>query len=432
MGFDEFAQVERLGRKELRKLQDARLIEMVRRADRVSFYRQRFRQAGLKVEDIGSVDDLPKLPCTRKDDLRGQYPFGMFALPAERIARIHCSSGTTGKPTVSGYSREDLQLLGEVNARSLYAAGARPGMTLHNAFGYGLFTGGLGLHAGAERLGMTVVPVSGGMTDRQMTLIEDFKPQVISCTPSYALTLAERFADRGRSPQELSLEIAVMGAEPWNEATRAQVDAGLGLRSTNLYGLSEIIGPGVSQECREERNGSHIWEDHFYPEILDALSGAPVADGEEGVLVLTTLTKRAMPLLRYWTGDITSLNRQPCRCGRTHVRMAPVRGRSDDMLIVRGVNFYPSRVEEVLHEFQQLTPHYQLVLSREGSRDLVTLRVEPAPNLPQAARSQLVGRLGSRLKSTLGLTFRVEIAAPGQVPRSSGGKLSRVDDRRPA
>ncbi|HSR54317.1 MAG TPA: phenylacetate--CoA ligase [Acidobacteriota bacterium] len=433
-GGGEFAEIERLGREQLRRLQNQRLVKVVERvAEQVEFYRERFRQAGLEPGDIRSVNDLALLPCTCKDDLRQHYPFGLFALPPAQIARIHCSSGTTGKPTVSGYSRADLELLGEVAARSLAAAGARPGMTLHNAYGYGLFTGGLGLHAGAERLGLTVVPVSGGMTERQMTLIEDFTPEVLCCTPSYALTLTERFAAKGRSGQDLSLKFAVLGAEPWSETVRRQVDEGLGIRSTNCYGLSEVIGPGVSQECLEGRSGSHIWEDHFYPEIVDPDSGEPRAEGQEGVLVLTTLTKQAMPLLRYWTGDITSLSSDPCPCGRTHVRMAPVRGRSDDMLIVRGVNFYPSRVEELLAEFHNLGPHHQLRLTREDSHDHVMLRVEPRlAHLSDGDREALAQRLKSRMKSAIGLTFRIEVTEPGQIPRSKGGKLSRVDDRRKA
>ena len=378
-----------------------------------------------------SLEDLRRLPFTRKDDLREHYPFGLLAVPRVELARVQASSGTTGKLTVVGYTREDLDLFGLVNARCLAMAGARPGMLLHNAYGYGLFTGGLGLHGGGERLGLVVVPVSGGMTERQLTLILDFQPQVIACTPSYGLTLAHAFRDRGVAPDEISLELALMGAEPWTETMRAEIDALLGVRSTNLFGLSEVIGPGVSGECTEARDGLHVQEDHFLVEVVDPVSGEPVGDGEEGVLVFTTLTKRAMPLLRYWTGDVASVTREPCICGRTLARMSAIRGRADDMLIVRGVNVYPTQVEEVLGRIPELTPHYLLVVTREGTLDEIEVQAEVAEEFFGSAGSDgLATRVSHALKDALGCTMIVTLMAPGSVPRSEGGKLPRVVDRR--
>ncbi len=439
-------ELETLPQNQLRKLQNERLQRIVRYVyERVPFYREALDRAGVQPEGIKGVEDLPKLPFTRKQDLRDHYPFGLFAVPREQVARIHASSGTTGKPTVVGYTRRDLEVFAEVNARSIAAAGGRPGMLLHNAYGYGLFTGGLGLHYGGEKLGMTVVPVSGGMTERQITLILDFKPDVISCTPSYAQTLADEFRKRGVSPEEISLKYAILGAEPWTEAIRASVEAGLGVKAVNIYGLSEIIGPGVSQECLEGQAGSHIWEDHFYPEVVDPDTGEPLPEGQEGVLVLTTLTKEAMPLLRYWTGDITYLTREPCVCGRTHVRMGPIRGRTDDMLIIRGVNVYPTQVEEVLRLIEELEPHYQLVITREGTLDEVELKVEVTEAVFRRVGAevlsdevveadhylnQLRAKVQHKIKDTIGVTMRVTLMAPGTVPRSEGGKLRRVVDRR--
>jgi phenylacetate-CoA ligase len=328
---------ETLPREQLEALQIERLRSLLAYVkERVPLYRERL--VGVEPGDIASLDDLRRLPFTRKDDLRETYPFGMLAVPKEELVRIHASSGTTGKLTVVGYTAADLDLFARVNARSLAMAGAEPGMVLHNAYGYGLFTGGLGLHSGGERLGMAVVPVSGGMTERQLMLITDFRPEVIACTPSYALTLAQGFRERGVAPEEVSLRYALVGAEPWTEAMRQEIDAGLGVRSTNIFGLSEVIGPGVSNECVEVRSGSHVNEDHFLPEVVDPETGQPLPEGEEGVLVFTTLTKKALPLVRYWTGDITSLSSEPCACGRTLVRMGLIKGRADDMLIIRGVN----------------------------------------------------------------------------------------------
>jgi phenylacetate-CoA ligase len=353
----------------------------------------------------------------------------MFAVPQAEVVRVHASSGTTGKPIVVGYTRADVDLFARVNARTLAMAGAEPGMMLHNAYGYGLFTGGLGLHYGGERLGLVVVPVSGGMTERQVTLITDFGPDVISCTPSYALTLAQAFAERGVAPEEISLRFACVGAEPWTDAMRAEIDAGLGIRATNIYGLSEIIGPGVSNECVEARAGSHVNEDHFLPEIVDPDSGEPLPDGEDGVLVFTTLTKQALPLLRYWTGDVTSLDPEPCRCGRTLVRMGLIRGRTDDMLIIRGVNVYPTQVEAVLVRVPDLSPHYRLVVTREGTLDEIEVQAEVTEERFVGDPS-LAERVATLIKDTIGCTVRVTLVAPGEAPRSEGGKLARVDDRR--
>ena len=352
----------------------------------------------------------------------------MLAVPREALARIHASSGTTGKPTVVAYTAADLELFGHVNARALAMAGAEPGMTLHNAYGYGLFTGGLGLHGGGEALGLNVVPVSGGMTERQLTLIEDLRPDVIACTPSYALTLASAFAERGVSPDGLSLRFAAVGAEPWTERMREEIDAGLGVRCTNVYGLSEVIGPGVSCECVEERAGSHVNEDHFLPEIVDPESGEPLGEGEEGVLVITTLTKQALPLVRYWTGDVCSLSHRPCSCGRTFVRMGPIVGRSDDMLIVRGVNVYPSQVGAVLGRIPELSPHFGLVVRRVGTLDQVEVVVEPADDAGDATAA--VAQAATLIQSTIGCTMSVTLVAVGEAPRSDGGKIQRVTDLR--
>ena len=415
---------------QLERLQ--RLVGYVR--ERVVLYRDRLEG----VPEIRSLDDLRRLPFTRKTDLRDTYPFGLLAVPREECVRLHASSGTTGKPIVVAYTREDVDLFARVNARVLAMAGAEPGMVLHNAYGYGLFTGGLGLHYGGERLGMTVVPVSGGMTERQVGLIEDLRPDVITCTPSYALTLAQAFAERGVTPDEISLRFACVGAEPWTESMRAEIDTGLGIRATNIYGLSEIIGPGVSNECVEARAGSHVNEDHFLPEVVEPESGEPLPDGEQGVLVITTLTKQALPLLRYWTGDITSLDREPCSCGRTLARMALIAGRTDDMLIVRGVNVYPTQVESVLLQMPELTPHYRLVVTRDRTLDEVEVQVEVsasyfdsvAGGLDSDASRPLENRVEKLIRGTIGTSMRVTLLAPGDGPRSEGGKLARVDDRR--
>ncbi len=452
-----YDQVEVLPREELHALQDERLRQMVHTVyERVPFYRDLFDRAGIQPADVRSIEDLPRLPFTKKQDLKNAYPLGMLAVPREQLVRVHASSGTTGKQTMVGYTRGDINLFAEVVARSLMAAGARPGMVLHNAYGYGLFTGGLELHYGAERLGMTVVPVSGGMTQRQVTLILDLQPDVLCCTPSYAQTLGEEFKKLGVAPGDLNLQYAILGAEPWSETIRADVDTSLGLRSVNFYGLSEIIGPGVSAECVENRSGSHIWEDHFYPEVVDVDTGQPVADGVKGVLVLTHLTREAMPLLRYWTGDITYLTHEPCPCGRTAVRMGPVLGRADDMLIVRGVNLYPTQVEEVLMGIPEVVPHYQIVVTRERTLDEVEVKVEvgehvwrelaqegDAPSQDELKRvptevgiegneqtRSLRHNIQQQIRGVIGLNMKITLMAPGSLPRSEGGKLKRSIDLR--
>ena len=433
-------EVETLPRERLRALQAERLRSLVAYVkERAPLYRERL--AELEPADIGSVDDLQRLPFTRKEDLRDTYPFGMFAVPREEAVRIHASSGTTGKLTVVGYTAADLGLFARVNARALAAAGAEAGMMLHNAYGYGLFTGGLGLHDGGERLGMTVVPVSGGLTERQLMLIEDFRPEVIACTPSYALTLAQAFRERDVRPEQISLRYALLGAEPWTEPMRAEVDAGLGVRSVNLYGLSEVIGPGVSCECVEARAGLHVNEDHFLPEVVDPDTGEPLAEGDDGVLVFTTLTKEALPVVRYWTGDIASLDSTPCACGRTLVRMSGVVGRADDMLIIRGVNVFPTQVEAVLLRFPELTPNYRIVVSRSGTLDEAEVEVEVSETFLRDADTESLAeehehvrdlrvRAERVLRESIGCSFSVGLAAPATLPRSEGGKLQRVVDRR--
>jgi phenylacetate-CoA ligase len=420
-------EAETLPREQLRSLQTDRLRSLIDYVKgRVPLYAERL--ADVEPEDIASLDDLRQLPFTRKDDLRDTYPFGMFAVPRDELIRIHASSGTTGKLTVVGYTAADVDLFARVNARCLAMAGAEPGMMLHNAYGYGLFTGGLGLHAGGEQLGMAVVPVSGGLTERQLMLIEDLRPDVISCTPSYALTLAQAFAERSVAPAEISLRYAVLGAEPWTDEVRGEVDAGLGVASTNIYGLSEVIGPGVSCECVEARAGMHVNEDHFLAEIVDAETGKPLGDGEEGVLVFTTLTKQALPLIRYWTGDITSLSSEPCMCGRTLVRMGRIKGRADDMLVIRGVNVYPTQVEAALLQLPELTPNYRIVVSRTGTLDEAEVEVEVAQELVDDP--VLRSRAERALRETIACSIAVALRPPGTVPRSEGGKLQRVLDRR--
>ncbi|GAA5512888.1 phenylacetate-coenzyme A ligase [Deinococcus carri] len=413
---------------DLRALQLARLRDMVaRQFEHVPAYRAKFAAAGVTPDDLWTLSDLARFPLTRKSDLRDNYPLGLTAVPREQLRRLHASSGTTGKPTVVAYDENDLDVFAEVVARSLHAAGARPGMTFHNAYGYGLFTGGLGLHGGAERLGLNTVPVSGGGTERQVGLILDLEPEVIACTPSYALVLADAFARQGVRPEDLSLRYAVLGAEPWTEKTRREVEARLGVTATNIYGLSEIIGPGVSNEDAAEQRGSYLWEDHFYPEIVDPETGEVLPDGEYGVLVLSSMTRTALPVLRYWTGDITRLLPEANTTGRTFRRMDQIRGRADDLIILRGVNVYPTQLEAVLVGMGQVSPHYHVVLTRTGTRDDLTLRVESGDRAP-ALRDE-IERL---VKVQVGVTVTCDLCEPGSLPRSEGGKLRRVTDLRSA
>lgn len=414
----------------LRELQSQRLKAMLQRQyDHVPFYRKLFSEKGINPKDINGMEDLAKLPFTKKTDLRDQYPYGLFAEPENKINRIHASSGTTGKPTVVGYNQHDLELFDEVVARSLVCAGARPGMKLHNAYGYGLFTGGLGMHGGATKLGMAVIPVSGGMTERQLMILQDFKPEVICCTPSYAQTLAEECSKRGIDTEALAVKYAVLGAEPWTEIIRSQVEAGLNVEATNIYGLSEIIGPGVSQEDVEEKGtGSYVWEDHFFPEIVDKDTGEPLPYGQEGVLVFTTLTKQAMPLLRYWTNDICSLQYDP-KGKRSHIKMSTIKGRADDMLIIRGVNLFYTQVEEVINDLDILIPNYQLIVSREGTMDEVMVKVEVAEGV-EVTNPNLAQSFAQKIKDTIGISMKVELMKKGAIPMSQGGKLSRIVDLR--
>ncbi|MCC9135249.1 phenylacetate--CoA ligase family protein [Pontibacter silvestris] len=439
-------EIERLPIEKLRKLQNALLKEQIQYLySRVPFYRQKFDEAGIAPGTFKGLEELHKLPFTRKSDFRDNYPFGLFAVPQNEVARLHCSSGTTGKPTVVGYTAADINIFSEVVARSLAAAGCKPGMMLHNAYGYGLFTGGLGLHYGAEKLGMTVVPVSGGMTERQLRLLQDFRPEVICCTPSYAQTLAEEMKERGIPKDAVNLKYAILGAEPWTETIREQVEKGLQVQATNIYGLSEIIGPGVSQEDVEERgSGSYIWEDHFYPEIVDRNTGEPVAEGEYGVLVLTTLTKKANPIIRYWTNDITNIYYDKS-AKRTHIKMGPIIGRSDDMLIIRGVNFFHTQVEDVIRDIEHASPNYQVIVTRKGTLDEVEVNVEVEENLlrelgleminreivlQNESLQQLEGNFTRKIKENIGLNIKVNLMGYGQLPRSEGGKLSRIMDLR--
>jgi len=431
---------ETMPRAELAVLQLGRLQAVVRRVhEQVPFYRQAFDRAGVGPGQIRTLDDLRRLPSTRKTDLRDHYPFGLFAVPREQIVRLHASSGTTGKPTVVGYTRGDIAVWAEVCARCLAASGGRPGDVFHNAYGYGLFTGGLGMHYGGELLGMTVVPVSGGNTERQVLLIQDFQPRVIACTPSYLLTLAEAAVARGLDPKRFSLRCAVLGAEPWTEEMRQQIQRLLPVRAVNIYGLSEVIGPGVSNECVEGQRGSHVFEDHFLVEALDPTSGDPVPPGAVGELAFTTLTKEALPVIRYRTGDLASLDPAPCGCGRTHVRMSQVVGRTDDMLIIRGINVFPSQVEAVVVDFAELSGHYQLRVTREGTLDDLEVRIESAPayapdgdalGARETEVKALAARVAERLRGVTAIAIRVLVVPPGTLPRSEGGKLRRVVDER--
>ncbi|HEX6620860.1 MAG TPA: phenylacetate--CoA ligase [Solirubrobacteraceae bacterium] len=422
--------VERAPRERLRELQLGRLRGLVARLlDAVPVTRERLRAAGVRSgEDVRSLDDLPRLPFSMKSDLREHYPFGLLAVHREELARVHASSGTGGKATVVGYTQRDLDTWTDVMARSLSTAGVRPGMLVHNANGYGLFTGGLGFHQGAERLGATVVPASGGFTERQVTLLHDLRAEVLFATPSYALHIGHALAEHGLGPDDLALEVGVFGGEPWTPAMGAAIERALGLAAVNMYGLSEIIGPGVAVQCREVREGSHINEDHFLAEVVDPQTGESLPDGAEGELVFSTLTKEALPLLRYRTGDIAAVDPAPCACGRTLARMGPVRGRRDEMLIVRGVNLYPSEVEHTLLHVDGVAPHSQLVLERPDALDELTVCCEPVD--AGLDREALRARIARALREHTGIHVAVELLAPGEVPRSEG-KAVRVVDRRP-
>jgi len=413
----------------LRDLQLERMRWTLRHVyDNVPHYRRAFDGAGVAPEDLRGLSDLARFPCTTKADLRENYPFGMFAVPREQVSRIHASSGTTGRPTVVGYTRDDLDTWAQVVARSIAAAGGRPGDMVHIAYGYGLFTGGLGAHYGAERLGCTVVPVSGGMTERQVQLITDFRPRIIMVTPSYFLAILDEMEAQGVDPRTTSLEIGIFGAEPWTEQMREEVERRSGIRAVDIYGLSEVMGPGVSQESGETQDGLHIWEDHFYPEVVDPVTGEVLPDGEEGELVFTSLTKQAMPVVRYRTRDLTTL--LPGTAYPQFRRMAKITGRSDDMMIVRGVNVFPSQIEEHILATEGLAPHYLCVLTRPGRMDELTVRVEAVvEGLPDERRDALARDLQSRVKHRVGVTIRAEVVEPHALERSLG-KARRIDDQR--
>ncbi len=420
--------IEIASRDEIESLQLTRLKWTLRHAyENVPYYRQLWDQAGVHPEDVHRLEDLKAFPFLTKEDLRRCYPFGLFAVPREQVVRIHASSGTTGKPTVVGYTKNDLDTWAEVVARSIRAAGGRPGDIIHVAYGYGLFTGGLGLHYGAERMGLTVVPMSGGFTERQVQLIQDFKPQLIAVTPSYMLAIADEFERQGLDARQCSLEVGIFGAEPWTESMRREIEERFGMDAVDIYGLSEVIGPGVAQECIETKDGLHIWEDHFYPEIIDPATGEVLPEGELGELVFTSLTKEAFPVVRYRTRDLTRLLPGTARSMR---RMEKIKGRTDDMLIIRGVNLFPSQIEELLQEDARLSLHYVLEVRREGRLDELTVLVEARPQAADAeAREAAARELARHIKSRIGVSARVVVKEPGAIERSMG-KAKRVIDLR--
>ena len=426
---DVFDPAERASRDEIQALQLQRMGWSLHHAyTNVPHYRAAFDAAGVHPSDVRQLSDLSRFPFTTKAVFRDTYPYGLLAVPHEQIARLHASSGTTGKPVVVAYTKDDLAMWAGVMARSLYAAGVRPGMKVHNAYGYGLFTGGLGAHAGIERLGAAVIPLSGGMTERQVQCINDFRPDVIMVTPSYMLAILDEFARQGIDPRASSLQIGIFGAEPWTNAMRAEIEASFGIQAVDIYGLSEVIGPGVAQECRETKDGLHIWEDHFYPEVIDPISGAVLPEGSPGELVFTSLTKHAMPIIRYRTRDLTRLLPGTARPGFR--RMEKVTGRSDDMLILRGVNLFPAQIEEILLARPWCGGHFQLVLSRDGRLDGLTVHAEARPGHWDGAGLLDEARLVVDLiKGTIGLTSRVVVEPPGTLERSLG-KVKRVLDRR--
>ncbi len=424
--------IETMSRPELAAVQSTRLRDTVDRVYRqVPFYRSRMQAAGLLPEDVVSIESIDRLPFTTKQDMRDNYPYGLFAVPLAEIVRIHASSGTTGKPTVVGYTKRDIGIWSEVMARTLTAAGASRQSFIQVAYGYGLFTGGLGVHYGAELIGASVIPVSSGNTARQIMLMKDFGTTLLACTPSYALYIAETIREMGMEPENLALKVGVFGAEPWSERMRKEIEARLAIKAIDIYGLSEIIGPGVASECQCQE-GLHINEDHFFPEIINPQTGEKLPDGEKGELVLTTITKEGMPMIRYRTRDLTVLNHQVCACGRTLVRMGKVLGRSDDMLIIRGVNVFPSQVETVLLGLGETSPHYQLIVDREDNLDTLTVLVE----VTEAMFSDEVRRLetlehkiAGTLGSVLGVSAKVRLVAPKSIERSEG-KAKRVIDNR--
>lgn len=420
---------ETMSRDRLTALQTARLKQTLEDAyANVPHYRKKFDEARVSAADLKDLSDIVRFPFTLKSDLRDNYPFGMVAVPREQLLRVHASSGTSGKPTVVGYTERDLDTWANLMARCFASAGALPGDIVHNAYGYGLFTGGLGAHYGAERLGCTVIPVSGGGTERQVTLLSDFKASVLCATPSYAVNIAEVAQKMGVDLKQSALRVGLFGAEPWSDAMRRDLENRLGLKAVDVYGLSEIMGPGVACECHEVQSGLHGWEDHFLFETIDPKTLQTLPIGATGELVITTLTKEAQPMIRYRTRDITRLSNEPCACGRTHIRIMRVTGRNDDMLIIRGVNVYPSQVEAVLVGFPGIAPHYQIILTREGALDAMTVEVELAPDF-DGDKSRKADEVTHHIKSLIGVTCKVVVKAEGEVPRSQG-KAVRVLDKR--
>lgn len=419
-------------KEELKELQLENLKQLVSRLYHdVPFYRNEFQKIGIMPEDIKSLDDLANLPFTTKQDLRDNYPYGLFAKPLSQIVRIHASSGTTGKPTVVGYSRNDIAIWSEIVARSMVCAGADSNSIVQVSYGYGLFTGGLGLHYGSERLGASVIPMSGGNTEKQIMLMKDFGATILCCTPSYAIYLAEAIEEMGIDLSDISLKAGIFGAEPWSEGMRTSIEEKLNIKAYDIYGLSEIMGPGVAIEC-ECQNGLHIWEEHFIPEIVNPVTLEPLPHGEKGELVFTTITKEGLPLLRYRTKDITKLTEEKCECGRTHVRMEKISGRTDDMLIIRGVNVFPSQVESVLLEIGEVEPHYQLIVTRDGSLDVLEILVELSEKSFSDKISILEAlerRIKNRIHSVLGVSAKIRFVEPKVIPRSEG-KATRVIDKR--
>ena len=426
----ELEPIERASRDELQALQLERLKWSLQHAyDNVPHYRRAFDEAGVHPDDLRSLGDLAKFPFTDKKTLRDNYPFGLFAVPREQVVRVHASSGTTGKPTVVGYTRNDIDTWANVVARSIRAAGGRRGDMVHVAYGYGLFTGGLGAHYGAARLGCTVIPMSGGQTEKQVQLIQDFKPSIIMVTPSYMLNIVEEFQRQGIDPASSSLQVGIFGAEPWTDALRREIEARAGIDAVDIYGLSEVMGPGVASECIESKDGPVIWEDHFYPEIIDPDTGEVLPDGAEGELVFTSLTKEALPIIRYRTRDLTRLLPPTARSMR---RMGRINGRSDDMLIIRGVNVFPSQVEELILGMPALAPHYQLVVMRDGHLDALEVHCELRDGEVPADLADAVGRdLQHRIKTYIGVTTNVKLLPAQGIERSLTGKARRVLDKRP-
>ncbi|NCC23671.1 MAG: phenylacetate--CoA ligase [Deltaproteobacteria bacterium] len=424
---------ETLPRDDLASLQLRRLRNLAERVYyNVPFYRQKFDEKGLRPEHVASLEDIRHLPFTEKQDLRNNYPYGMFAVPRDNVVRIHASSGTTGKATVVGYTQRDVDNWAELMARSFMSCGVTRQDMVHNAYGYGLFTGGLGAHYGAERLGATIIPISGGGTRRQAMLMKDFGSTVLCCTPSYSIHLHEVIETSGMRPEDLKLRIGIFGAEPWSEEMRIDIQKLFSIKAYDIYGLSEIMGPGVAIECQEAQEGLHIWEDHFYPEIIDPKTGEVLRPGEIGELVITTLTKEAIPLIRYRTRDITTLVTAPCKCGRTHHRIRRIMGRSDDMLIIRGVNVFPSQIEAILLETEGLTPHYQLIISRSGAMDNLEVRVEVDERLfsDEIKHLQRIEKkIQGNIKEFLGVTAKISLVEPRSIARSEG-KAQRIVDNR--